>query len=85
MTALVLSYLHEFNLDREVLRIRLNHKAGLIEFEYREIAAPLYKRGTKACSPDEAFSVLARFLKMKKWFTLSERTLRDAFGEIRED
>lgn len=80
MWVLLVSYLSEFDFYREVLRIDCNPKTGLIEFEYSETQSPLYKRWRKTCPSDEAFAVLVRFLKMKKWFPLSDDTIRNVFG-----
>jgi hypothetical protein len=63
-----ISYLPEFDPDKEVLNIDLDRKDGQFKFEYPETASPLYKRWKKICSPDQAFPTLVRFLKMKKWF-----------------
>ena len=81
MTDLLVSYLPECDLDREVLRIRWNHKAGLVELEYKETDSSLCKRWKKTGPPDEAFPALVRLLKTKKWFSLSEATLHEIFGK----
>lgn len=62
------SYLPEFDPDKEVLNVDLDPKSGQFEFEYQETASPLYKRWKKTCSADEAFPAFNRFLKLKKWF-----------------
>ena len=85
MFQLRISSIPNFDFDQEVLKIDLNHKTGLFQFEYQETASRLYKRWKKSCRPDQAFSVLVRFLKMKKWFPLSEKTLISVIGEIKED
>ncbi len=84
MWVLLVSYLPEFDFYREVLRIDCNTKTGLMEFEYSETESPLYKRWRRICPPDEAFAVLVRFLKMKKWFPLSDDTIRKALGPKRK-
>jgi hypothetical protein len=84
MTDLLLSNVPDWEMGRDVLRIRLNHETGLLEFEYQETPSPVYKRWRKSVPPDQSFSALVRFLAMKKWFSLSERTLRDVFGAARE-
>lgn len=65
-----ISYLPEFDPDKEVLNVDLDHESGLFEFEYQETASPLYKRWRRRCSTDEAFPVFTRFLQRKKWFPM---------------
>lgn len=47
-----ISYLPEFDPEKEVLRIDLHGKDGQSKFEYQETASPLYKRWKKRCSPE---------------------------------
>jgi len=68
-----ISYLPEFDPDKEVLNVDFDHKNEQFRFEYQETASPLYKRWRRSCSPDQAFQTLVRFLQMKKWFSLSAR------------
>jgi hypothetical protein len=63
-----ISYLPEFDPDKEVLNIDFDRKDGQFKFEYQETSSPLYKRWQKTCSPDQAFPTLVRFLRTKKWF-----------------
>jgi len=69
-----ISYLPEFHPDKEVLNVEFDHKDEHFRFEYQETASPLYKRWQRTCPPDQAFQTLVRFLKMKKWFSLSNRS-----------
>ena len=85
MFQLRISNIPNFTFDQEVLMIDWDHKTGLFDFEYQETPSKLYKRWKKSCGAEDAFSVLVRFLVMKKWFPLSEKTLIDVFGEIKED
>lgn len=65
-----ISYLPEFDPDKEVLKVDLNHETGDFEFEYQETASPLYKQWKRKCSAKEAFPVFNRFLQCKKWFPI---------------
>ena len=63
-----ISYLPEFNPDKEVLNIDLDHGDGQFRFEHQETASPSYKRWKRTRPPEQALPTLRRFLKMKKWF-----------------
>jgi hypothetical protein len=67
---LQISYLPEFDADKEALSVDLNHETGEFEFEYQETASPLYKRWRRKCPANEAFPVFNRFLQRKKWFSM---------------
>jgi hypothetical protein len=67
---LQISYLPEFDPDKEALSVDLNHETGEFEFEYQETASPLYKRWRGKCPANEAFRVFNRFLQRKKWFSM---------------
>lgn len=70
LARLRISYLPEFEPDKEVLNIDLNRETGEFEFEYQETASTLYKRWRRKCSANEAFPVFNRFLQRKKWFLM---------------
>jgi hypothetical protein len=63
-----ISYLPEFDPDKEVLNVDFNRASGQFEFEYQETASPLYKRWKRKCPANDAFPVFNRFLQLKKWF-----------------
>ena len=67
MHDVIVSDLPEFDLDRDVLKIEFDPKAGMVRFEYWETRSPLYKRWKKTCPPEHAFSSFVRFLKLKQW------------------
>ena len=71
MHTLCISDLPEFDLEREMLRIDFDPKAGKFKLEYQETKSPLYKRWGKMCSPEQAFPSFVRLLKLRNWCRLS--------------
>jgi hypothetical protein len=71
MHTLCISDLPEFDLEREMLRIDFDPKAGQFKLAYQETRSPLYKRWRRTCSPEQAFPSFVRFLKLKNWCRLS--------------
>jgi hypothetical protein len=60
----------EFDAEKEVLRVSLDIKKGVLVFDFQETASalPKYQHWTRQCLPEEGFSRLEGFLRLKKWF-----------------
>jgi len=50
-----ISYLPEFDPDKEVLNVDFNRASGQFEFEYQESASRLYKRWNESAQPTKHF------------------------------
>lgn len=70
MHTLCISQTPEADSDREVLRISLDPRDGLLVYDFQETGStlPKYQHWIRRCSPDEAFSRFERFVKLKKRF-----------------
>lgn len=58
----------EYDPDGEILRISYDPALREFNFELQEAASGLYKRWTRKCAAERAFSTFERFLQLKKWF-----------------
>jgi hypothetical protein len=56
--------------DKEVLRISLDVQSGALIFDFQETGStlPEYQHWIRQCLPDEGFTRLEQFLRLKKWF-----------------
>ena len=79
MHTLCISQILEADSDKEVLRISRDVQSGALVFDFQETGStlPKYQHWTRRCSPDEGFSRLESFLRLKKWFVEYGPTLNE--------
>jgi hypothetical protein len=67
---LCISQTPEADSDKEVLRISLDPRDGVLVYDFQETGStlPKYQHWIRRCSPDEGFSRFERFVQLKKWF-----------------
>jgi hypothetical protein len=70
MNTLCVSEIPEADSDKEVLRISLDPRDGVLVYDFQETGStlPKYQHWIRRCSPDEGFSRFERFVQLKKWF-----------------
>jgi len=70
MHTLCIAQTAEPDSDKEVLRISLDTREGALILDFQETASqlPKYQHWTRRCPPEEGFSRLERFLRLKNWF-----------------
>ena len=70
MHTLCISQTPEADSDKEVLRISLDPRGGVLVYDFQETGStlPKYEHWIRRCSPDEGFSRFERFIRLKKWF-----------------
>jgi len=70
MHTLCISQVPEADSDKEVLRISLDPRNGVLVYDFQETGStlPKYQRWIRRYSPDEGFSRFERFVHLKKWF-----------------
>ncbi len=70
MHTLCISQTAEADSDKEVLRISLDPRDGVLVFDFQETGSTLskYEHWVRRCSPDEGFHRFERFMQLKKWF-----------------
>lgn len=70
MQTLCISQTSEADSDKEVLRISIDPDDGALVFDFQETGStlPKYQHWVRRSAPQEVFSRLERFLRLKKWF-----------------
>jgi hypothetical protein len=73
MTTLVIAQTPEIDMEKEVLRVTFDAKEGVLIFDFQETCSqlPKYQHWIRKCSPEEGFSQLVAFLRLKRWFVES--------------
>jgi len=73
MASLMIAQTPEFDMEREVLFVRVDAETGGLIFDFQETASalPKYQHWIRRCSSEQGFSQLSEFVKLKKWFALS--------------
>ena len=70
MHTLCISRTPEADKDKEVLRISLDPRDGVLVYDFQETGStlPKYQHWIRRCSTDEGFSRFERFVQLKRWF-----------------
>jgi hypothetical protein len=70
MHTLCISQTPEADTDKEVLRISLDPRDGVLVYDFQETGStlPKYQHWIRRCSTGEGFSRFERFVQLKKWF-----------------
>jgi hypothetical protein len=73
MATLVIAQTPEIDMEKEVLRVTLDAKEGVLIFDFQETFSqlPKYQHWIRKCSLEEGFSQLVAFLRLKRWFVES--------------
>ena len=70
MHTLCISQTPEADTDKEMLRISLDPRDGVLVYDFQETGStlPKYQRWIRRYSTDEGFSRFERLVQLKKWF-----------------
>src|SRR5712672_3368598 len=85
MQTLCISQTPEADSDKEVLRISLDPRDGVLVYAFQETGSmlPKYQHCIRRCSPDEGLSRFERVVQLKKWYGLRAAFLMSAMAWLR--
>jgi hypothetical protein len=74
--------LQQADSDKQVLRISLDPRDGVLVYDFQETGStlPKYQHWIRRCSPDEGFARFERFVQLKNGSWITGRCLNERNG-----